>query len=189
MLFQRRQKLALRQRVRAILWPRRGWRRSTRYVAKRVLRLNGTPHAIALGFAAGVFVSFTPFMGLHFVIAFALAWITGGNLIAAALGTFVGNPLTFPLIWTSTFHLGNWMLGKAAAKSFHFSASKSVLNESFDVLWPLIKPMTVAGVPMGILFAIAFYFPVRAVVEAYQLRRRKFLNSKPNTPGREAKPT
>lgn len=172
MLFQRRKKPAFTERVRIVLWPRRGWRRSTRYVLKRMLRLNATPHAIALGVAAGVFVSFTPFVGLHFVISFIVAWLAGGNLVAAAFGTFIGNPLTFPFIWIGTYKIGNWMLGVTTAAPFHFSASKSLLNESFDVLWPLIKPMTVAGVPIGILFGIAFYFPVRYAVEAYQTRQR-----------------
>jgi len=189
MLFQRREKPALRERVRDLIWPRRGWRRSSLYIAKRVLRLSGTPHAIALGFAAGVFVSFTPFIGLHFVTAFILAWITGGNLISAALGTFIGNPVTFPIIWATTFQLGNWMLGKAATMPFHFNIGKSLLHESFDVLWPLIKPMTVAGVPLGIIFAIGFYFPVRALVVAYQRRRRQVFNNKPGAAGPEANPS
>jgi len=189
MLFQRRKKLALTERVRALIWPRRGWRRSWQYIVKRILRLSGTPHAIALGFAAGVFVSFTPVIGLHVVTAVALAWITGGNLIAAALGTFIGNPLTLPVIWASTFHLGNWILGKAAAVPFRFNETKSVLNESFEVLWPLIKPMAVAGIPMGIIFAIACYFPVRGLVVVYQKRRRRVFNSKPAAAGPEVNPS
>jgi uncharacterized protein (DUF2062 family) len=189
MLFQRRDKPALTERVRTLLWPRRGWRRSWQYIIKRILRLSGTPHAIALGFAAGVFVSFTPFIGLHFATALALAWLTGGNLIGAALGTFFGNPLTFPIIWATTFQLGNWMLGKAASVPFHFNVSKSLLNESFDALWPLIKPMAVAGIPLGIIFAIGFYFPVRAVVVAYQKRRRQIFDSKPGGAGPEVNPS
>lgn len=174
MLFQRRQKPAFAERMRVMLWPRRGWRRSTQYVTKRILRLSGTPHAIALGFAAGVFVSFTPFVGLHFFGGFLLAWFLGGNLLASAFGTFIGNPLTFPVIWITTFNLGNWMLGEKGVK-FHFDATKTLLNESFDVLWPLIKPMALAGVPLGILAAIACYFPVRATIEAYHERRRRRL--------------
>lgn len=180
MLFQRREKLAVSERVRSFLWPRKGWRRSSRYVVKRILRLGGTPHAIALGVAAGVFISFTPFIGLHFVLGFVFAWLAGGNLVASAFGTFIGNPLTFPLIWASTFELGNWMLGRSARVPFEFDANTSLFNESLDALWPLIMPMTVAGVPMGILFAIAFYFPVRAMVERYQSRRRTFLVSRAN---------
>lgn len=175
MLFQRRQKPAFAERMRVIFWPRRGWRRSTQYVTKRILRLSGTPHAIALGFAAGVFVSFTPFVGLHFLFGFILAWILGGNLLASAFGTFIGNPVTFPLIWVSTYNLGNWMLGQAGVAKFQFSSARSLLNESFDALWPLIKPMALAGVPMGILVALACYFPARLMIEAYQQRRRKRL--------------
>jgi uncharacterized protein (DUF2062 family) len=178
MLFQRREKLAFKERVRAYVWPRRGWRRTTRYMMKRILRLSGTPHAIALGVAAGVFISFTPFVGLHFVLSFIVAWIAGGNLVASAFGTFIGNPLTFPFIWASTFELGNWMLGRTAHVPFAFDANTSLFNESVEALWPLIMPMTVAGVPMGILFGIAFYFPVRAMVERYQERRRTILVSR-----------
>lgn len=178
MLFQRRHKPDFGERVRIFLWPRRGWRRSTQYVTKRVLRLSGSPHAIALGFAAGVFASFTPFVGFHFMIGFLVAWIVGGNMVASALGTFVGNPLTFPFIWASTFQLGNWLLGHASGKPFHFDATKSIFNESLDVLLPLIKPMTVAGVPMGIVAAMVFYFPVRMMIDAYQARRREKLRGK-----------
>ena len=149
-------------------------------MVKRVLRLSGSPHAIALGVAAGVFISFTPFVGLHFMLGFVVAWLAGGNLVASAFGTFIGNPLTFPLIWASTFELGNWMLGRAAGVPFSFDANTSILHDSLDALWPLIMPMTVAGVPMGILFGIGFYFPVRAMVERYQARRRTILSSRAN---------
>ena len=36
---------------------------------------------------AGVFASFTPFIGFHFLLAFALAYLVAGNMAAAALGT------------------------------------------------------------------------------------------------------
>jgi hypothetical protein len=184
MLCQRRHKPPLSERVRVFFWPRSGWRRSTQYVFKRTLRLSGTPHAIALGFAAGVFISFTPFVGMHFILGFVVAWITGGNLIAAAVGTFIGNPITFPLIWISTFQLGNWILSTPATVPFHFDEGKSILHESLDGLWPLLKPMTVAGVPMGIVFGILFYFPVRSMVEAYQTRRRAGLGARTPRSGR-----
>src|SRR5690606_27489557 len=97
MLFRRREAESFLERLRVHLWPRRSWSRSTRYVVHRVRRLSATPHAVALGFAAGVFVSATPFIGFHMVLAALTAWIIGGSIVAAILGTFVGNPLTYPL--------------------------------------------------------------------------------------------
>ena len=91
--------------------PRKGWRRGYLYLGKRVQRLPDSPHRIALGFACGVMASFTPFFGFHFVIAAALAFITRGNILASAIGTFVGNPLTFPFIAGTAMYLGHRITG------------------------------------------------------------------------------
>ena len=102
MVFKRRDKPPLRTRIFEALLPRRGWRRGIEYIAHRLRRLPDTPHRIALGFACGVFASFTPFFGIHLIGAIALAWLIRGNLIAAAIGQFVGNPFTLPFIaWIS----------------------------------------------------------------------------------------
>ncbi len=171
MLFKSREKPGLLRRIRLWMWPRTAWNRSVKYVWRRLWRLTATPHAIALGCAAGVFASFTPFMGLHFVIAAVLAWLTGGSVIASALGTFFGNPLTFPLIWFSTFNLGSFILMET--EQMHADIGHALMNGSFSSLWPLMKPMMVGGVPLGIIFGLAMYFPVRAAVAGYQQRRRK----------------
>ena len=110
------------QRFRVHLWPRRSFGRSGQYFWKRILRLRATPHAIAAGVAAGVFAAFLPFLGLHILIAAALAWLLRGNMLAAALGTAaVGNPLTFPLIWAATYAGGRFLLhaGPASAARLH----------------------------------------------------------------------
>ncbi len=179
MLFARRDKLDFSQRLRAWLWPKSGWKRACGYVWRRVSRLNGSPHVIALGFAAGVFASFTPFIGFHFLIGFGVAWILGGNLIASALGTFFGNPLTFPFIWWSTLKVGNLILGeKMPEGGIKGMESVNLLKNSLDHVWPFIKPMVVAGLPMGIIVGVASYWLVRPAIAAYQLRRQKRFEEK-----------
>ena len=44
------------------------------------------------------------------IIAPLVAWAIRGNIVAALLGTFVGNPLTFPFIAVLSVSLGRWML-------------------------------------------------------------------------------
>ena len=60
-------------RLREAVLPKRGYRRGVEYLGHRVRRLPDTPHRIALGFACGVFSSFTPFFGLHIVLAAVIA--------------------------------------------------------------------------------------------------------------------
>lgn len=182
MLFRRRQKPSHLERLRVAVWPRHSWVRSVRYFSKRVLRLTASPNAIALGFAAGAFASITPFVGLHFVLSFIIAFFIGGNMLAAALGTVVGNPLTFPFIWASTYKLGSLiLLGEARqleSSRLHHQLGENLLEKSFDTIWPLLKPMLVGAVPIGLVVSTIFYFIVYFSVRAYQQARRERLTQR-----------
>lgn len=171
MLFRRKHPEQFWQKLRVALWPRRSWWRSAQYISKRVLRLSASPHVVAIGFAAGVFASFTPFIGFHFVICFAIAYIMGGNMIAAALGTWVGNPITFPFIWFYTYKFGNLLLhGHEGALSMR-EVSGQLLHLSFGNLVDLLKPMTLGGFMAGVPMAIISYFIIRRLVFVYQRSR------------------
>ena len=88
MVFKRRTPRTYLQMLAEAFWPRGGWTRAFHYVKHRIRRLPDNPHRIARGVGAGVFVSFTPLFGLHFISAVASAWIVRGNMLAALLGTF-----------------------------------------------------------------------------------------------------
>jgi uncharacterized protein len=193
MVFKRRDKPPFHVRFRETLVPRRGWRRAVEYLAHRVRRLPDSPHRIALGFACGVFACFTPFFGLHFLLAAALAWAVRGNLIASLIGTGVGNPLTFPFIAALALGLGREILGygasgsDAAKVSDAFAQAFVVIREAVTslfgyghaewyrlepffhyVLWPYF----VGGLLPGLLAGVVTYWLARPLVAAYQARRR-----------------
>jgi uncharacterized protein len=174
MLFRRRKTESFVERIRVHLWPRRSWSRSTRYVVYRLRRLNDTSHAVALGFAVGVFTAMTPFIGTHMMMAVLLSWIVGGSVVAALLGTFVGNPLTYPAIWYGTYQLGNLILGGKTGES-QIDLSGGIFQTSLDHLWPIIKPMSLGCLPLGLGLAVLSYFLVKPMVEAYKHRRRRKL--------------
>lgn len=171
MLFKRRRPEHFFSKLRVALWPRRNWLRSAKYIAKRVLRLSASPHVIAIGFATGVFASFTPFIGFHFLICFTLAWLLGGNLIASALGTFVGNPITFPFIWIMTYKLGNTVLTGHDGYLTMGQLARMIIHLSYYDLFQIMKPMLVGGLIMGPFVAMAFYFLIRRLVAFYQRSR------------------
>lgn len=187
MLFKRRDESSILEKIRVFLWPRRSWARSVNYILLRVNRLSGSAHTIALGCAAGIFVSFTPFMGFHFIIAGTIAYIIGGNLLASALGTFFGNPLTFPFIWASAYKLGHWILGNEI-HAFRVSEllatfSKGLLyaiNNAYEIY---ILPMALGGAPLGFITAFFSYFIIRNLVEKYQKARAARLAQKARANG------
>ena len=182
-MFRRRLNLNFFQRAWQLLWPRSGWLRSTHYLLHRIRRLPGTPYAIAGGFACGAAVSFTPFVGLHFVMAALLAWAMRCSILASAIGTAVGNPWTFPFIWVWVYNLGHWMgAGEAAgsADSLDFGAQFAAMMEAFlradfayhwNIAWPILWPMLAGGIPTAIVVWFVFYLPLREAIAAYQHRR------------------
>lgn len=147
---------------------------------KTILKLNtlkGTPESISKGFATGVAMSFTPFVGFHLILSLMVTKITKQNGTASALGTIAGNPWTFPFIWYSTLHVGYWILGKDAPEQVHnfkilFSKLfHAVISLDFDCflsdIWPEFYPMLIGCIP--------FYIVVWLVVSNMTIRvlRRK----------------
>lgn len=176
MLFRRRKKLGLWGRFWLFIWPQRSFNRSFQYFAKRVLRLRATPHAIAAGVAAGVFASWTPLIGFHFVLSFAIAYLVAGNMIAAGIGTAVGNPLTFPFIWASTYRLGHAMLDGQDMEPVNINLVQLVSDVDLGQLWaPILKPMLVGALPPAVLSALVFYVAIFWSVRSFQARRRRIL--------------
>ena len=163
--------------MRTALWPRRSFGRSFQYFVKRVLRLTATPHAIAAGVAAGVFASWTPLLGFHFILAFAISYVLAGNMVAAALGTAFGNPLSFPFIWALTLKIGNMLIGiETGAHQKHINLEALLGHLDISQLWdPVLKPMLIGAVPPGIISAVGFYILTYWGVRAFQARRRSRL--------------
>lgn len=139
-MFKRRKPLTLLQIVREAFWPSMGIKRSIIYIKHRLLRVADTSHSIALGLAIGFGVSFTPLLGTHFIQAGCIAYVCRGNIFSAMMGTFVGNPWTFPFFWWSGYSFGSFLFG------FFGIEGTGTLPEdsSLSVLWEIVKtqPLT-----------------------------------------------
>lgn len=174
-----------------VVFPRGGWRRAASYVMHRLHRLPDPPYKIARGISAGVFVCFTPFFGVHFFLAMALAFVMQGNIVAAVIATFFGNPITFPIIAMLAVELGSRMLGLpggmqlpgiVAAFSnasvelwFNFTAMFTDevahwgrLNRFFRLVF---LPYLVGGIVPGVFVAVGAYSASRPLIAAYQKNR------------------
>lgn len=160
-----------------------GWSRTGNYWAHRVSRLPGSVYSIAGGFACGAAISFTPFVGLHFILGGLLAWLMRANILASAIGTAVGNPWTFPFIWVWIYNLGAWMgFGGEGAHDgeLDFAALFGHVGEAvlkFDVsylaetAWPVFGPMLIGSVPTAIVTWFLFYYLVKYIITSYRHSR------------------
>jgi uncharacterized protein (DUF2062 family) len=189
-LFKRRETPGLLARIRESVWPSMGWRRTYHYYRHRIFRGGDSTHRITSGFAIGAAVSFSPFLGTHFLQSLLLAFLFRASAIAAFIGTSFCNPWTIAFIVWSDYKLGKYICGFfGPVKNVRLPAYINMeyfLDEPGPFLkylmqhpWELLLPMAVgAYLIMPFAWAAAYailYYPVHGVTLAYHRRRAKAL--------------
>ena len=139
------------------------------YYKLRLARLPASPYAVSSGFACGSMVSFTPLLGLHFILAVVFAFLIRGNFIAALIGTVVGNPITFPFIWGLIYKVGTFVTSIK-----HVSLSKNInfemiINQTYEIFFPML----VGGIVIAPLVWIITYFIIYSFISSYKKRKNK----------------
>lgn len=199
MVFKRRDPKSFWRAVAEFLWPRGGWTRAFHYVKHRVRRLPDSPERIARGIWAGVFTTFTPFYGLHFVCAAIIAKVMRGNILAALMATFFGNPLTYVPIGLVSLQTGHWLLGTKMTAEHERSFGGKFVDAGQDLwsnLWASVTgrdvdwtgltvfyqeiffPYLVGGIMPGVIAATVAYYLSVPLIRAYQHRRKGAIKAK-----------
>ena len=134
----------------------------------RVKKLHGDPNYVAMGMAIGVFVSITPTIPFHTVIAITLAFVLKGSKPAAAIGVWLCNPVTAPLFYLGSYKVGMFILGKSAPFDAKYESILELMKLGMDVTLAMIT----GGVVLGILPGIAAFFITRKIITKIRLRRK-----------------
>ena len=116
---------------------------------RRLLALDDPPERTALAFSIGVFIAFSPFLGLHTLLATAIAFLFRFNKVAIYSGTFINNPfLTLVPIIIASYAIGAFVLGQplripaeglALLKEPHLLTGdyyRKLFRESWQIVWP-----------------------------------------------------
>ena len=199
MVFRRRDRRSVLRATGDFLYPRGGWTRAFHYVKHRVRRLPDTPERIARGIWAGVFTTFTPFYLMHFLVAFVIARVMRGNILAALMATFFGNPLTYVPIAFVSLKTGHFILGTDSDTEVHRSFGGKFVDAGVDFKNALLSPITgnevdwhglsvfyhdiflpylVGGLVPGAITATVMYYLSLPLIRAYQRHRRAKIKAK-----------
>ena len=138
----------------------------------RLARLPASPYAISSGFACGSMVSFSPLLGLHFILAVIFAYIIRGNFIAALIGTVVGNPLTFPLIWGVIYKIGTYVTNIKHVKLNQDINFDMIINQTYEIFFP----MFLGGIIIAPIVWIISYFIIYSFISSFKNRKNKYQN-------------
>ena len=130
--------------------------------------IRGEPHEVALGFALGIFVGMTPTVGVQTPIAIFIAALFKWSKLSAAIGVWISNPLTLPLIYGVTYITGAKLLSLDPVFDMPLSPTWSTLKVMLQKAPRAFGAMTVGGALIGIPLAIAGYYLSYLAVDRYQ---------------------
>ncbi len=151
-------------------WVKVAWRRLGGLVYERIVRpilfVQDTPKSKAGGVALGLFIAFTPTVGIQMPIAFATATVFGVNQPLAIAMVWLTNPVTVPPVYYFEYRVGAAMLGEDAIGSKddfwreweRISAERPgyldrVLHLAKDIGYPLF----LGSLPVALVLAVLGY--------------------------------
>ena len=173
--------------------PHSAWHRALEWL----VRLRGSPEAIARGVAVGMVVAFSPTIGFQTVLALGLATLFGANRPVSVVLTWISNPLTIPPVYGFTYLVGNaFWPGPEPSRVSEAIAEAAGELERLDVLAlreqlavflglgvDVFVTLWIGGLLVGGLAAAACYpLTLRTVVRLRARRQRR-----KNRPKRQAR--
>jgi hypothetical protein len=140
------------------------WVEPWRKAYHRFLKIRGHPREISLGFALGLFVGMSPFMGLHTAIAVLVAALLKWNKISSALAVWVSNPISAPIIYPLTYLIGakvlNYENSYTLPQHFDLGGLLDIIRGAPELIWVLIVGGIVTGIPLAVIGYFGAYFTI-----------------------------
>ena len=140
-----------------------------------LLHVNDTAERTAAAFALGVFMGFSPFLGLHTIIALVLAVVLNLNRVAVLLGVYSNLPWIIAEYYAFTTMLGAALTGTRLPPGFRTRLGElfrlSLTHREFwyqlgallrPLLWPyLVGSLIGAAVCAAMAYPLALAFVVK----------------------------
>jgi len=153
---------------------------------RRLLAIDDPPERTALAFSIGVFIAFSPFLGLHTIMATVIAFLFRFNKLAIYTGTFVNNPFfTLVPIIIGSYAVGAFVLGRPLQipdeglqllKNPHIF-SGSYYHRVFVESWNIVWPFTVGGMVLSVVCSVLAYPLTLRALRAYRVAKQHITDS------------
>jgi uncharacterized protein (DUF2062 family) len=142
---------------------------------EQLLHTHDTPQRTAVAYALGVFLGFSPMLGLHTVLGLALAFVFGLNRVAVVLGVYSNLPWLVPAYYTVATLAGAAVLGVDVQPRALEDAMRAVSAASWGDfgglarrLAPLMWAYTLGSTTGALLFSAVAYRVSLAMILAHR---------------------
>ena len=139
--------------------------------SKKILSLfwdqDGSPYFNAKGMAVGVFSGCFPFFGFQTLLGIFFARLINGNLILAAIGTWISNPFTYLPLYIFNFKIGS-LFFKNQSESISFD--ELIGSDLWSQGWIFTSRLLIGSFLVGLFLALLIGF---LTFYLYKIRAQK----------------
>jgi len=137
---------------------------------KSLLHMGESPDRLAMAFALGLFIAFSPLIGGHTLMAAGMIWAFRMNPVAVFAGTFVNNPWTFVPSYALCLWLG-MQLWPGAGDLPALDIEGLTVSGFLTQMRPYLMPFLVGTTVMSCVSAVVGFVGLRWVIVNYRRRR------------------
>jgi uncharacterized protein (DUF2062 family) len=145
-----------------------------------LLHIKDTPERTAAAFALGVFMAFSPFLGLHTALGILFAFLLNLNRVAVLLGVYSNLPWFLGPYYVGATMMGARMLGYRLPSGFRLQLAElfelSLFGGEFwqglgivlrPLFWPFFLGSTLAAMALAVA---AYYLALAFIISRRRLR-------------------
>ncbi|MGE0793239.1 MAG: DUF2062 domain-containing protein [Candidatus Woesearchaeota archaeon] len=138
--------------------------KSTKKYIDDLIRLEQTPHNIALGFSIGTFISNMPTPGLNILFGILIAYLFKKvNKLSLFIGILIWNPILVPLLYSAGFKLGQFILNQPTI----------IEPTIYELFFHYFKPFLLGMTILALFFSLVSYILVYLGTYFYQRKIKK----------------
>ncbi len=147
---------------------------------RKLLHVEDTPERTALAFSIGVFLGFSPFLGLHTLAAIGAAFLFGLNRVALLLGAWTNTPWWIVPYYTFATWVGMKVMGVQIERGMLKEIFKMGVDQGFmcsdfwnrvTSQWGLLASFLVGSLILAALFSLLAYPLSLKLIRLYRLRK------------------
>ena len=149
---------------------------------KRLLHIDDSPERTALAYAIGIFLGFSPFLGLHTLLGLTIAFLFGLNRVALLLGVWTNSPwwivpfymvATWVGMWATGFRIGWGPLREIFQLGMDRGFVSSIFWGSVTSQWGLLVSFLIGSLILCSLLSVIAYPLSLKCIRFYRLKREK----------------
>jgi uncharacterized protein len=144
-----------------------------REALRRVFNVDEPPERVALAFATGVFIGFSPLLGLQTLLAALVAVAFRLNKPAIFTGAYLSNPWTIGPIVAGSWWLGSLLIPSPRIEMPQLSLSAigdSAFWFGLGAQWRQLLPFAVGAMIISVVGAVIAYPLMLALLRSYRRR-------------------